>query len=314
MCHNLSECSKSETNHLKVYKKAISSIITFLLLTISAMGQDILPKGAFQEDSVKIGISIPYTLSAKYSKDISVIFPDSLYNFSPFEFEKKEYYTTKSDSLESLDSVVYYLSTFEVDSIQYLSLPIFQINGKDTLRYFAQRDSVFLIELIHQIPDSIQLKENTSYLHVSTEFNYPYLLIGLGILTIIIIALILIFGKKIQKAWKIRKLNRKFKKFVIQFDVAVNAVHSESLVEGIENVVYLWKKYLEKLEKRPYTKMTTKEVNKLYNLEKNEVLQILMDIDKWIYGAMKTENIHFHILKEFAQQRNELKKEEVKNG
>lgn len=182
MCHSLFECSKSETNHLKVYKKAIGSTVTFLLLTICAMGQEILPKGAFQEDSVKIGIPFPYTLSVKYSRDLSIIFPDSLFNFSPFEYERKEYYTTKSDSLESLDSVVYYLSTFEIDSIQYLSLPIFQINGKDTLSYFAKRDSIFLIELIEQIPDSVQLKENTSYLHLSTEFNYPYFLIGMGIL------------------------------------------------------------------------------------------------------------------------------------
>ncbi|MDH5475945.1 MAG: hypothetical protein OEX22_09670 [Cyclobacteriaceae bacterium] len=297
-----------------MYKKAIGSTVTFLLLSICAMGQEIMPQGAFQKDSVKIGIPIPYTLSVKYDRSLSIIFPDSLYNFSPFEFEGKEYYTTKSDSTESLDSVVYYLSTFEIDSIQYLKLPVFRINEKDTLRYFAQSDSVFLIELIAQLPDSVQLKENTTYLNIDTAFNYPYFLIGMAILLIVIIVLFVIFGKKIRKAWQIRQLNRKFKKFILQFDVAANAVRSSSSVEGIENVVYLWKRYLEKLEKRPYTKMTTKEVNDIYNYEENEVLQVLMDIDKWIYGGMKSENIHFDILKHFAQQRNEQKKEEVKNG
>ena len=139
-------------------------------------------------------------MTARYSRDLSIIFPDSLFNFSPFEFEGKEYYTTKTDSTESLDSVVYYLSTFEIDSIQYLSLPIFQMKGKDTLRYFTTRDSVFLVELIQQLPDSVVLKENTAYLNIPTVFNYPYFLIGIVLLIVIVIAVLLIFGGRIKKA------------------------------------------------------------------------------------------------------------------
>lgn len=297
-----------------MYKKAIGITVTFLLLAITTMAQEVMPKGGFQVDSVKIGVPIPFTMSAKYPRNLSLIFPDSLYDFSPFEFESKDYYTTKSDSTQSLDSVVYYLSTFEIDSILYLSLPIFEIKGKDTLRYFTPQDSVILIQLIEQIPDSIKLKENTAYLNVPTVFNYPYFLIGLGVFIIILIAIVLIFGKKIKKAWQIRKLNRKFKKFSEKFEFATNAVRSKATIEGLENVVYFWKRYLEKLEKTPYTKMTTKEIKSLYEENENDIIQELMMVDKWIYGGVKSEKLNYDVLKDFAEKRKSLKIEEVKNG
>jgi hypothetical protein len=296
-----------------VYKKAVGITFTFLFLAICTMAQDIIIHGEFHEDSVKIGVPTPYSLTARYPKSLNVIFPDSLYNFSPFEYESRDYYTTQTDSLQSFDSVVYYLSTFEIDSIQRLTLPVYQINAKDSTTFLASPDSVFLIELIEQLPDSVELKENTSYLNIPTQFNYPYFLIGMGALVIVTIILILIFGKRIQKMWLTFKLNRRFKKYVIKHDIAVDKVLSKITLEGANNIVQVWKKYLEKLEKQPFTKLTTKEISKLYNGE-DEVITVLKNIDRLIYGGKEMDNVSFDVLKNFAAQRTENKKEEVKNG
>ena len=70
---------------------------------------------------------------------------------------------------------------------------------------------------------------------------------------------------------------------------------------------------MEKLEKRPFTKLTTKEIGKLYNSEE-EVIKILKNIDRLIYGGKEMDNVSFGLLKDFAALRNQAKKEEVKNG
>jgi hypothetical protein len=44
-----------------------------------------MPRGKFLEDSIRIGEPVRFILSFKYPMDFEVIFPDFLYDFSPFE-------------------------------------------------------------------------------------------------------------------------------------------------------------------------------------------------------------------------------------
>ena len=289
--------------------------ILALVIGSSALlkAQEVNIEGRFQTDSVKIGVPIPYTLKAEYPREWNVIFPDSLFNFSPFEYERKDYFTTRSNDSISVDSVVYYLSTFEIDSIQFLRLPVFQVRKKDSIRHYTELDTVLLIELIETLPDSIQLKENTAYLNVPTEFNYPYFIIGLSILVIVVIAIIIIFGGRIRKAWQIRQLNKRYQKFVLKFDEAVAIAKQQETINAISNIVSVWKKYLEKLERAPYTKLTTKELHSLFD-NNQELLGTLQAIDSWIYGGRKSDKIPFEMLKDFAAERLHERKEEVKNG
>ena len=289
--------------------------ILALVIGSSALlkAQEVNIEGRFQTDSVKIGVPIPYTLKAEYPREWNVIFPDSLFNFSPFEYERKDYFTTRSNDSISVDSVVYYLSTFEIDSIQFLRLPVFQVRKKDSIRHYTELDTVLLIELIETLPDSIQLKENTAYLNVPTEFNYPYFIIGLSILVIVVIAIIIIFGGRIRKAWQIRQLNKRYQKFVLKFDEAVAIAKLQETINAISNIVSVWKKYLEKLERAPYTKLTTKELHSLFD-NNQELLGTLQAIDSWIYGGRKSDKIPFEMLKDFAAERLHERKEEVKNG
>ena len=192
-------------------------------------------------------------------------------------------------------------------------MPVYQIEVQDTTTFTPSTDSVFLIELIEQLPDSVELKENTAYLNIPTQFNYPYFLIGMGILIIAIIVILVVFGKGIRKYWKTYKLNKRFKKFIIKHDAAVDKAQLKVTLDDANNIVQIWKKYLEKLERRPYTKLTTKEISKLYN-EETALIGLLRNIDRLIYGGKEMDNINFDLLKDFAAQRTESIKEEVKNG
>ena len=269
-----------------MHKQYIQVVLGLLLFSSTLSAQEISPKGGFVGDSVKIGVSIPYSLSIKYPTRMDVVFPDSLYDYSPFELEGKQYFPTKSDSTLSYDSAVYYLSTFEIDTIQYLQLPVFFINNADSIPVYTEKDSVFLIELISVLPDSIQLKENTTYFNVPTQFNYPYLLIGLGILVFIIIVVLIVFGGKIKRYFQVRRLKKRHQKFLITFDQLAQQSSEESTTEEKEHTAFVWKKYLEKIEKAPITKLTTKEITQLLQ-PTDEVVEALKGVDRAIYSNKK---------------------------
>ena len=188
--------------------KKVYSLFIFFLVFSFGFAQNITPKGQFLKDSVQIGEPIEFALSIKYPKELEIIFPDSLYNFFPFELTKKIYFPTKSDSVFSVDSAIYYLSTFEIDSIQYLKMPVYKVNEFDSLIIWTLQDSIILQHAVESIPDSVAMVTNTNYMEVPMAFNYPYASIALIILIVITVILWLVFGKTVTNKIQIYRLKK----------------------------------------------------------------------------------------------------------
>lgn len=261
----------------------------FLLLIFMAgnwaMAQEIQLKGQFLQDSMGIGEPVKYTLSAKYPKDMQILFPDSTFNFLPFEYQSKEYYPTKTDSLFSYDSAVFTLASFEIDPIQKLKLPIYVILEEDSSGVFTKTDSVFLKEMIPVVSDSLQLKTNTIFLPISKDFNYPLLIVILVVLIIIIVLVIIFFGKQLRLKWQIWRLKKKHQKFLEVFRPQI----SNPKAEETEKLLFLWKKHVEDISKRPYAKLTSKEIHKIH--QDDNLYQNLQKMDRNIYSSAKDDNL-----------------------
>ena len=284
----------------------------FLLYPGWLNAQQLKPNGLFLSDSIKIGEEVAYSLSIEYERGSNLIFPDSLYDFSPFEYVKKVEFSTKSDSAKSFDSVIYYLNTFEVDPVQKLSLPIFLTSVGDSISYFAQQDSIVLQQLVTQMPDSIVLKENSAYSDVKLDFNYPYLIFGLCLFMMVAIAIILIFGKKIRRKISLYKLRKRHEKFLLTFNRMLS--NTQNRKEDAESLLLIWKRYMEKLERTPFTKLTTKEI---VQIQPDDILRLnLKTIDKGIYGNENLKNMtaSFSELKDYAFERLNVKMNLIKNA
>lgn len=295
-------------------RKLLASLILSVFIIGNASGQDLKPIGFFLKDSVKIGESVPYSLSYKDRKNRPVIFPDSLFNFSPFELLKKEYFDTQSDDINSIDSAVYYLATFEIDTVQSLSLPVFLFIGNDSLELYSLMDSITLDQVVTQMPDSVSLAETSAYMPVSLQFNYPYWVIGLIILGIVVLIVMLVWGNQIQKRIKLYRLNKQLLKFKEQFDIEIEQLNADTTKLKIESVLKFWKGYMERLEKIPYTKLTTKEivlVQKSTSLE-----ETLKSIDKNIYSPIEVTALQndFEFLKDYSEDRYNHVTEVIKNA
>ncbi len=296
-----------------MFRKIIFGSLLLLIINHQTYSQeDVTIKGYFLEDSIKIGIGSPYVLTAKYPITVDLIFPDSLYDFSPYELEEKLYYPTKSDAEYSYDSAIYYLSSFEIDSIQYYQMPAFILKGKDSLVVTSQRDSIFLKQLVSEIPDSVAVEampliENTTYKKVNFQFNYPYLIIGLVVLLIALVIIFVFFGKPIRKWFILRKMNKKHNEYLDQLERTITAD------KNYEHLITLWKNYHAKLEGEPYTSYTTKELLRLAPVKGIET--VLRNIDKAIYGKPITLPVsELYQLKNFSQERFDEKIKEVQNG
>lgn len=295
--------------------KRIAAGILFSFVFSINYAQEISPFGKFLKDSIMVGEEVQYALSVKYPVDWQLVFPDSTHNFEPFEYYAKSYFPTRIDSTHAFDSVVYTLASFEVDLVQKLQLPVYLLNSNDSTIILANTDSIFLKELVTMMPDSLKFKENVSYQAVEYAFNYPYFMIGLGILFVLAIGTFFLFGNTIRKKIKLYRMKKAYEKFSMEFERGIIRIkQSETNAELIEQILVTWKKYMEKIEDRPFTKYTSKEILKV-GFEK-ELKTVLQTIDRSIYGAIDDDEMHknFEALEDFTLGRYQHKIKEVNHG
>ncbi|WP_109829810.1 hypothetical protein [Reichenbachiella versicolor] len=294
--------------------KRLLAIIIFVLGISQLRAQEIKPRGEFLSDSIKIGQEIGYALTVKYPKRLQIIYPDSTYSFGSFEFYSKKYFETTVDSTMATDSVVYGISTFEIDPIQSLQLPIYILNGADSVEIMSNLDSVILVQYVAQVPDSLSLIKNVDYFDVDYDFNYPYLMIGLGIFAVLIIGAAILFGKKIKMRIKLYRMKKDFERFSINLEIGISNIRkNQSDKTLIEEVLIVWKTYMEKLEDKPFTKYTSKEIERVGY--ESLLIDTLKNIDRAIYSNVTLEEIHknFESLEDFTANKYQEKVNELKS-
>jgi Sec-independent protein translocase protein TatA len=198
-----------------------------------------------------------------------------------------------------------------------LSLPVFQLNAEDSTTYQTDIDTIALIELAKNLPDTLTaqtlpLRQNTIHENVPKQFNYPVLIISLVALLVVSVIIWVLFGKKIRKHFKVKKMLKAHRRFLEVYDQQVENIQKAFSSTQTEDALVHWKKYMEQLESMPYTKLTTRET---VRIENNEALgQNLHSIDGAIYGHNTRVVEALENLKQFADQRFGKKIEEVKYG
>jgi len=286
-------------------------------MSFFSSAQEVKVRGHFSADSIQIGKPISYYLSARYPEKKTVLFPDSSFSFAPFEFQKKNYVPTVTKDGFSYDSVIYTLTTFEIDSLQLLSLPVFVVEEQDCTLVSAITDTVFFDKVVENLADSTQLakiplKTNTNYWSVSWLLNYPLLSIIGGIIIVLLVIAWLIFGRRIRQYYQRKRLEKKHRSFVETFTQWVERSETDGAAKSTETALFIWKNYVEDLIGRPYTKFTTKEIS---TYESDPLLiESLWAIDRVIYAQQSQGKGLFAHLRSYSEDQYLKKLEEIKNG
>jgi len=266
-------------------------IFCFLLFGLShfAPGQELKVEGYFLQDSAMLGERVGYVLKATYPSSLNVLFPDSTYHFDEMEFLGKETFISHSQDSVTLDSAVYYLSNFSLDSVKTFGLPVFEVLRYDSISHFAAASPLVLKLTIDEMPEELAFKETNRYQPIPRDFNYPYLLIGLSALLVITLALFFLFGKKVKKRWKIFNEKRKQKKFLSQWQQAKAAFISNPSMESADSLLGLWKGRMENLTNKPFKEWTSTEISA--ELKMPELIAAFRKIELIIYAARPAEDI-----------------------
>ena len=258
------------------------------------------PKGIFLKKRAKIGENITYILTFRYPKDLQVLFPDTNYNFSPFELKQKRIFPTKTDKKTnlSLDSVVYELNTFDLQETQILDLPIFYYFEGDSIKVNAENDTITLLKVAptlekagKNIENSLekQLKSNLQHLPLRQQVNYPYFVGGFLAILLFLWIVWRFSGKWFKMQFNLFQQKRRYDNFKDSFNKDMARIRVNKRVKDIENALCIWKKYLDNMENKPFTSYTSKEITQIIN-EPN-LLESLSSIDKAIYGQIIDETL-----------------------
>jgi len=263
--------------------------------------------GSFSEDSLKVGKHIPFKITFVHNYDKEVVFADSAYDFEPFEWVKTEAFPTQTDSKGiATDSAIYWLRTFELDTIQTLKLPVFVLNQEtgDTLKYFTEvstKETEFVLSEANLATmlqkDSITFYQNTTFIEIPRFVNYPLYGLIVVVLLVGIILFFVFFGESIRRGYRLKRLQSQHEKFIQEYANQLKQIENS---EATDHTLGMWKAYIEKLKNEPFTTYTSSEISRL---TKNESLgQNLKVIDRAIYGGQIDENTELALrnLKNYA--------------
>jgi hypothetical protein len=292
---------------------ALAILLCFACLK-PALSQQVKPSGEFLTDSIEVGKPFLFALSYRHAPGKEIFFPDTLFNYSPFEILSRRSFTSITDpkGKMTLDSAIYQLVTFNVSPYQVLSVPVFLYNRKDCTVIFTERDSIFLRKKnIDLITGNEALKPETSLAQLRSEFNFSMLLGYLGLAMGLIGAIYWVFGKDIYKQWRLIKLQRRHLEYLRSFNRLLRNAREKNNIKDAENAIIVWKNYLERLERKPFATYTTREI--MDNMPDDSLAEALKNMDGIIYGQVKSNNMHvfLEVLKTGATKLYRTKRREI---
>jgi hypothetical protein len=275
----------------------ILSIFYLLFCIKISKGQE-KPIGKFVEEQARIGETVRYTLTYRHNTAMEILFPDSTFDFTPFELVGKQFFHTVTKDSVSLDSVVYELTTFELEKEVSLVVPVYLFRHGEKVEINPDAATLRIVEVIKEATQDPSLKSNTDYVPVDFEWDI-FLIIGIsGGLLLVALVVLLIFGKKIKRAWKLRKMRKRHISFVSEADNYINGNLSKA---DIERFMVTWKEYLSLLTQKPVYSYTTKEILAQLPHAAN-ITAPLHTTDKAIYAGLSSATLKTDLstLKEFA--------------
>lgn len=250
-----------------------------------AFPQQVELKGYFTQDSAKLGERVGFVLKATYPESSQLLFPDSTYDFSPLVFlDKKTFISSTTDGVTQ-DSAIYFLSNFSLETSVFLAVPIFELRRYDSITYFTNEAELKLKLTLDSIPEELVFQENNVYQPIKRPFNWILWGLILGIIILVFGILIFLFKDRLKAVFKKNREKIRW----IQFErkwIKLSQLLSQNPDQALaDEVVGLWKGYMESLTSKPFQEWTSSEIAEA--LWDKEVFKALREIDMIIYAGIE---------------------------
>lgn len=244
------------------------------------------------EKEIMVGKPFQAQLEVTHPAEMVIIFPDTGGGFAPFELQSRSPQPTRSDGGLSIDFVVYHLWSWEVDSLQYLQLPIGYIQGEDTLLLLSNSQELNFIPTLPMDNDSLAFRRIENLAPVGEPIAWGAW--GLLILALIIVLTVLVsvLYKPIKKWFRRRKIEREWKRYQGRLQKVPGFLpQQESYLLELSKV---WKAYFDRDWGRGLGALSTKELvhelkemQQLAQEDKSALFQLNRSADHVTYGGQQ---------------------------
>lgn len=263
-------------------------LFLFFLLSVAAHAQQIQVEGYFMQDSAKLGERVGYVLKATYPASSQVIFPDSTFDYSPLVLLEKRTFISNTQEGVTQDSAIYYLSNFSLEPSGYLTLPVYELAGYDSVAYYPMEAELKLKLILDSIPEQLVFQQNNVYQPLEKNLNWIIIAVITGGILLLFGVLYFFFAERIRNYWQERKEKRRWANFEKNWKIQTAKLSSDPTIELADNVIGLWKGYLESITKLPVKELTSSEIAERF--DDKEILKALRAIDMIIYAGRSSES------------------------
>lgn len=261
-------------------------VILFLfLISLPVSAQLVRVNGYFMQDSARLGERVAFVLKASYPQASQLIFPDSTHDYSPFVFLEKRTFVTATNEGLTQDSAVYFLSNFSLEPSAYLSLPVIELSRYDSISYFTPAAEIALILTLDSIPEELVFQENNVYQPLDKPFNWFIFSTVIGGILLGIILLFIVFADRIKRLFRKNREKLRWMQFERKWKRLSDQLQKDPKQVLADEVVGLWKGYLESLTSQPFQEWTSSEIAEA--LDDKEVFKALRSIDMIIYAGVE---------------------------
>ena len=257
--------------------------ILFLVASIQVSAQKVQVSGYFTKDSARLGERVGYVLKASYPQAAQLIFPDSAFDFSPFVFLEKKTFVSATTEGITQDSAVYFLSNFSLEPSSYLALPVYELNRYDSITHYTTDAELKLKLNLDSIPEQLQFKENNIYQPLDKPFNWFVFSSIIGGILLVVGILFFVFAERIKRLFRKNRERLRWIQFERKWKKLSDLLQQKPNQSTADEVVGLWKGYLEHLRAQPIQEWTSSEIAAA--LDDKEVFKALRTIDMIIYAG-----------------------------
>ncbi|MBN7812354.1 hypothetical protein J0A68_15480 [Algoriphagus sp. H41] len=290
----------------------IGVFLLFLGLSFSSLAQSVQINGYFTQDSARLGERVGFVLKARYPETTQLLFPDSTYDFSPLVLLEKKTFLSHTAEGVTTDSAVYYVSNFALDPSVFLSLPVYELNRYDSVTYFSNEAELKLKLTLDSIPEQLVFRDNNVYQPLEKNFNWLLAALITGGVIVLLGGFALLFAKRIKAIFKRNREKLRWVQFERKFKKLSTLLAQTPALELADEVVGLWKGYMESITKLPFQEWTSSEISEA--LEDKEIFKALRAIDMIIYAGKeaKSEESTNYLL-EVARKKYQEKLNHIRN-
>ena len=257
--------------------------ILFFVASIQVSAQKVQVSGYFTKDSARLGERVGYVLKASYPQAAQLIFPDSAFDFSPFVFLEKKTFVSATTEGITQDSAVYFLSNFSLEPSSYLALPVYELNRYDSITHYTTDAELKLKLNLDSIPEQLQFKENNIYQPLDKPFNWFVFSSIIGGILLVVGILFFVFAERIKRLFRKNRERLRWIQFERKWKKLSDLLQQKPNQSTADEVVGLWKGYLEHLRAQPIQEWTSSEIAAA--LDDKEVFKALRTIDMIIYAG-----------------------------